>query len=92
MDDEKTLIERINETRPPPSRFVPDKLLAAAKAVARLDNYGNNDRKFEQGRGPLCYGNAEYQAEELLRRARLHDALAEHYYRLSHWMSTQDGA
>jgi hypothetical protein len=73
-------------TEPTPSRLVPEHLLSAARLTAREDNYGNNERAFKQGRGPLCYGNAEYQTGELLRRARLHDKLASAYYALAQWM------
>lgn len=77
-------------TSPEPLRLVPDDLLPAARLIDRADKY-DGVNIFTQGRGPLCFGDARYQADNLRRRARDHANLAAAYEDLAAWMSGRVG-
>lgn len=77
---------------PKPARLVPDELIPAAKLIARLDGYSHNGRSFEQGSGPLCYGNRDAQEGLMFDRAEHYQKLADAYADLGRWLAVhKDG-
>ncbi|MGW2095759.1 hypothetical protein [Promicromonospora sukumoe] len=75
---------------PKPARLVPDELIPAAKLIARLDGHSHNGRSFEQGRGPLCFGNKDAQEGLMFDKAERYRKLADAYEDLGYWLATID--
>jgi hypothetical protein len=72
-----------------PPRLVPHELIPAARLIHRELDYGGGREPFEQGRGPLCWGGAEYQEDELSRLAQHYANLARALEDLAYWMADQ---
>lgn len=68
-----------------PLRLVPNDLIPAAKLIHRELNYGGEP--FRQGRGPLCWGAAEYQEDRLVELHKYHANLAAALDDLAYWMA-----